>query len=289
MEISGKTKLCCVIGDPVEHSLSPVMHNAAFKELNLDFVYVAFTVRKNELRNAIAGARSLQVHGLNVTMPHKTAIMKHLDEIDSTATFIGAINTVLNADGKLVGYVTDGVGAIKALKESRVSLEGKKLLLLGAGGAAKAIAFHVAQEVEELRILNRTAQKAKELVEALNKKFDKKVSGNTLSSETIKKELEDTDILVNATSVGMHPNVNRSLVDSTWLRPDLCVMDIIYNPLETKLAKDAKSVGAKVVSGIEMLVYQGAASFEIWTNHTAPVKVMKEAILNKLAKPGVHG
>jgi len=289
MEISGKTKLCCVIGDPVEHSLSPVMHNAAFKELNLDFVYVAFTVRKDELKNAIAGARSLQVHGLNVTMPHKTAIMKHLDEIDPTAKSIGAINTVLNAEGKLVGYITDGVGAIKALKENSVSLEGKKLLLLGAGGAAKAIAFHAAQEVEELEILNRTAQKANDLAEALHKKFDKKVSGNMLSSETIKKELEDTDILVNATSVGMHPNVNQSLVDSTWLRPDLYVMDIIYNPLETKLAKDAKSVGANVVSGIEMLVYQGAVSFEIWTNRPAPVKVMKEAILNKLTKLGVHG
>lgn len=289
MEISGKTKLYCIIGNPVEHSLSPVMHNAAFKELNLDFVYVAFTVRKDELKNAIAGARSLQVHGLNVTMPHKTSIMKHLDEIDPTAQFIGAINTVLNVDGKLVGYITDGVGAIKALKENGVSLEGKKLLLLGAGGAAKAIAFHAAQEVEELKILNRTAQKAEELAEALHKKFDKKVSGNSLSSETIKKELEDTDILVNATSVGMHPDVNQSLVDSTWLKPDLCVMDIIYNPLETKLAKDAKSAGAKVISGIEMLVYQGAASFEIWTNHPAPVKVMKEAILNKLTKPGVHG
>lgn len=289
MEISGKTKLCCVIGNPVEHSLSPVMHNAAFKELNLDFVYVALTVRKDELKNAIAGARSLQVHGLNVTMPHKTAIMKHLDEIDPTAKSIGAINTVLNAEGKLVGYITDGVGAIKALKENSISLEGKKLLLLGAGGAAKAIAFHAAQEVEELKILNRTAQKANDLAEALHKKFDKKVSGNSLLSETIKKELEDTDILVNATSVGMHSNVNQSLVDSTWLRPDLCVMDIIYNPLETKLAKDAKSVGAKVISGIEMLVYQGAASFEIWINRPAPVKVMKEAILNKLTKPGVHG
>ena len=289
MEISGRTKLCCLIGDPIEHSLSPVMHNAAFKELHLDFVYLAFTVRKDELRNAIAGARSLQVHGLNVTMPHKTAIMKHLDEIDPTAKSIGAINTILNAEGRLVGYITDGVGAVKALNENGVSLKGKKMLLLGAGGAAKAIAFHAAQEVEELKILNRTAQKAKELAEALHKKFDKRISGNSLSSANIKKELEDADILVNATSVGMHPNVDQSLVDSSWLRPDLCVMDIIYNPLETKLAKDAKSVGAKVISGIEMLVYQGVASFEIWTNHSAPVKVMKEAVLNKLSKLGVPG
>ncbi len=289
MEISGRTKLCCLIGDPVEHSLSPVMHNAAFKELHLDFVYLAFTVRKDELRNAIAGARSLQVHGLNVTMPHKTAIMKHLDEIDPTAKSIGAINTILNAEGRLVGYITDGVGAVKALNENGVSLKGKKMLLLGAGGAAKAIAYHAAQEVEELKILNRTAQKAKELAEALHKKFDKRISGNSLSSATLKKELEDADILVNATSVGMHPNVDQSLVDSSWLRPDLCVMDIIYNPLETKLAKDAKSVGAKVISGIEMLIYQGVASFEIWTNHPAPVKVMKEAVLNKLSKLGVPG
>lgn len=289
MEISGRTKLCCLIGDPIEHSLSPVMHNAAFKELHLDFVYLAFTVRKDELRNAIAGARSLQVHGLNVTMPHKIAIMKYLDEIDSAAKSIGAINTILNAGGRLVGYITDGVGALKALNENGVSLKGKKLLLLGAGGAAKAIAFHAAQEVEELKILNRTAQKAKELAEALHKKFDKRISGNSLSSANIKKELEDADILVNATSVGMHPNVDQSLVDSSWLRPNLCVMDIIYNPLETKLAKDAKSVGAKVISGIEMLIYQGAASFEIWTNHPAPVKVMKEAVLNKLSKLGVPG
>ncbi|NIR87461.1 shikimate dehydrogenase [Candidatus Bathyarchaeota archaeon] len=286
MEISGRTKVCCVIGDPIEHTLSPVMHNAAFEELNLDLVYLAFRVRKEELRDAIAGARSLDVHGLNVTMPHKNAIMKHLDEIDSTARSIGAVNTILNAGGKLVGYITDGIGAINALKENGVGLEGKKMLLLGAGGAGKAIAFHAAQEAEELKILNRTAQKAKELAEVLRKKFDKKISGNSLSSELLKKELEDADILVNATSVGMHPHVDQSLVDPSWLRPELCVMDIIYNPLETKLAKDAKSMGAKVVSGVEMLVYQGAASFEIWTNRSAPVKVMKQAILNKLSKLG---
>jgi len=286
MEISGRTRVCCVIGDPVEHTLSPAMHNAAFEELDLDFVYLAFRVRREELRDAMAGARSLDIHGLNVTMPHKTAVMRYLDEIDSTAKSIGAVNTILNDRGKLVGYITDGVGAINALKENGVSLEGKKLLLLGAGGAGKAIAFHAVQEVEELKILNRTARKAKDLAEILRKKFNKKVSGNSLSSEIVKKELEDTGILVNATSVGMYPNVDRSLVDQSWLRPDLCVMDIVYDPLETKLAKDARSVGAKVVSGIEMLVHQGAASFEIWTNHTAPVKMMKKAVLNKLLELG---
>jgi len=288
MEISGKTRVCGIIGDPVEHSLSPAMHNAAFQELNLDFVYVAFRVRKDELREAILGAKSLNIRGLNVTMPHKSAVMEYLDEIDPTARSIGAVNTILNDEGRLIGYDTDGVGALKALKENGISLEGKKLLLLGAGGAGKAIAFHAAQEVEELKILNRTAQKAKDLAEVLRKKFGKKIEGNSLSAKTIKKELEDADILVNATSVGMHPKDDQSLIDPGWLRPTLCVMDIVYNPIETRLAKDAGSLGAKVVSGVEMLVYQGAASFEIWTDRQAPVKVMKQAILNKLSELGVH-
>jgi len=288
MKISGGTRVYAVIGDPVEHSLSPVMHNVAFEELNLDFVYVAFRVRKKELREAINGARSLDILGLNVTMPHKNAVMRYLDELDSTAKSIGAVNTILNHQGKLIGYDTDGIGALKALKENGITPKGKKLLLLGAGGAGKAIAFHAAQEVEELVILNRTPQKAKKLAESLRKEFNKKINGNALSTEIIEEELKDADILVNATSVGMHPNIDQSLVPPNLLRPNLCVMDIVYNPIETKLAKDAKAVGAKVVSGIEMLVYQGAASFEIWINHSAPVTVMKQAVLNKLSELGAH-
>ena len=288
MEISGKTRVCGIIGDPVEHSLSPVMHNATFEELNLDFVYLAFRVRREELGEAIIGTRSLDLHGLNVTMPHKNTVMRYLDEIDSTTRSIGAVNTILNDEGRLMGYNTDGIGALKALKETGITPKGKKLLLLGAGGAGKAIAFHAAQEVEELVILNRTPQKAKKLAEILRKDFNEKIDSNKLSTRIIKEELRDTDILVNATSVGMHPKVDQSLVPPSLLRPDLCVMEIVYSPLETKLAKDAKAVGAKVVSGIEMLVYQGAASFEIWTNHKAPVKAMKQAVLNKLSELGAH-
>jgi len=288
MKISGKTRVCGIIGDPVEHSLSPVMHNAAFEELNLDFSYVAFRVRREKLGEAIIGARSLDLHGLNVTMPHKNAATEYLDEIDLTARSIGAVNTILNKEGRLIGYNTDGIGALKALKESGITPKGKKLLLLGAGGAGKAIAFHAAQEAEELVILNRTPQKAKKLAEALRKESNKKITGNAFSTEIMKKELRNAEILINATSVGMHPDVNQSLVSPSLLKPDLCVMDIIYNPLETKLARDAKAVGAKVVPGIEMLAYQGAASFEIWTNHPAPVKVMKQAALNKLLESGVY-
>ena len=286
MSVNGKTRVCAIIGDPVEHSLSPVMHNAAFKKLGLNLVYVAFTVTSTELKTAVLGAKSLGLKGLNVTMPHKNAVMNYLDAVDSTAKSIGAVNTVLNNQGKLIGYNTDGSGAMIALQENGVDPEEKKLVLLGAGGAAKAIAYQAAQDVEELVILNRTPEKAKKLAEAL-KSFGAKVKAGTLSSKVLEEELPTTDILVNATSVGMHPDVDISPVPSDLLHSDLSVMDIIYNPLETKLLKDAKSAGAKVVSGIEMLLYQGAVAFEIWTNCPAPVEVMREAALNELEKQGV--
>jgi shikimate dehydrogenase len=288
MGINGKTRVCAIIGDPVEHSLSPVMHNAAFKKLGLNLVYVAFTVTPTELKDAVLGAKSLGLRGLNVTMPHKNAVMNYLDEVDATAKAIGAVNTVLNNTGKLVGYNTDGKGAMIALQENGVYPEEKKLLLLGAGGAAKAIAYQAAQDVEELVILNRTPENAKKLAEMLRKSFGVKVKGGTLSSEALKEELPTTDILVNATSVGMHPDVDSSPVLSDYLRSDLCVMDIIYNPLETKLVADAKAAGAKVVSGVEMLIYQGAVAFQIWTNCPAPIDVMRAAALNELEKLGVH-
>ncbi len=288
MTINGKTKVCALIGDPVGHSLSPVMHNAAFKELGLDIVYVAFPVKADELEDAIKGARSLGLLGLNVTMPHKHAVIQYLDETDSTAKAMGAVNTILNERGKLFGYNTDGKGAMIALQENRADTKEKKMLLLGAGGAAKAIAFQAAQETEELVILNRTEEKGKQLAELLNKTFGTKVKARTLSVDVLKEELETTEILVNATSIGMSPNVNASPVPVDLLHSDLCVMDIVYNPLETKLLKDAKNGGAKVVSGLEMLLYQGAVAFEIWTNCPAPVDVMKKAALNELAEQGVR-
>jgi shikimate dehydrogenase len=288
MKINGKTKVCAIIGDPVGHSLSPVMHNAAFKELGLNIVYVAFPVKTDRLEDAILGARSLGLLGLNVTMPHKHAVIQYLDETDATAKAIGAVNTILNERGKLFGYNTDGKGAIIALQENRVDPEEKKMLLLGAGGAAKAIAFQAAQETTELVILNRTQEKAKQLANLLNKTFGTKVKGRTLSTEVLKEELGTTDILVNATSVGMSPTVDVSPVPADLLHSGLCVMDIVYNPLETMLLKDAKTAGASVVSGLEMLLYQGAVAFEIWTNCPAPVDVMKNAALSKLAEQGVR-
>ena len=288
MRISGKTKVCAIIGDPVEHSLSPVMHNAAFKELGLNLVYMAFTVTTKELKTAIMGARSLGLTGLNVTMPHKNAVMNYIDEVDATVKGIGAVNTILSNRGKLIGYNTDGNGAMIALQENGVDPEGKRLVLLGAGGAAKAIAYHAAIDVDELVILNRSPERAMKLVEALPKSFRKKVKSGRLSFKVLKEELKEADILINATSMGMRPNVDISPVPSSLLRCDLCVMDIIYNPLETRLVTDAKSLGAKVVSGLEMLIYQGAVAFEIWTNCSAPIDVMRNAALNELEKQGVN-
>jgi shikimate dehydrogenase len=287
MEISGKTHMCAVIGDPIEHSLSPAMQNAAFEHLKLDFVFLAFRVAPDQLEHAVKGVRALGIRGLNVTMPHKIAVTEFLDEPDAAVRFLGVANTILNQAGRLRGFNTDGVGALKALKNNGVSLAGKKVLVLGAGGAAKAIAFSLAREVDELCILNRDAAKARELAAVLQP-CGKKISGNELSPVQILKELQDSDVLVNATSAGMAPNIFESLVKPEWLRPDVCVMDIVYNPLETKLIREARAAGAKVVNGVEMLLYQGAASFEIWTGYPAPVDVMREALLGKLPSTGVE-
>jgi shikimate dehydrogenase len=286
MVISGKTRVCGVIGDPIGHTLSPTIHNAAFSYLGLDFVFLAFHVKVSELENAMRGLRGLGIHGLNVTMPHKSAVIGFLDEVDFTVRFLGSANTILNRDGKLSGFNTDGVGALKALLENDVDPSGKKVLLLGAGGAAKAIAFMFVPEVGELAILNRSAEKAKELAETLGHMFNQKVVGGALSPDSIKTNLRDSDVLINATSVGMKPNLSQSPVSSEWLRSDLTVMDIVYNPVETKLAKDAKAAGAKVVNGVEMLIYQGAASLEIWTGKSAPIEIMRKAAIDKLSSRG---
>jgi shikimate dehydrogenase len=286
MDISGKTRVCGVIGDPIGHSLSPTIQNAAFGHLGLDVVFLAFHVKAADLENAMRGMRGLGIHGLNVTMPHKSAVIGCLDEVDFSVRFLDSANTILNRDGKLSGFSTDGVGALKALLKNGVDLSGKKVLLLGAGGAAKAIAFTLVPEVGELAILNRSTEKAEALAETLGHMFNRNVVSDALSPDTIKMNLRDSDVLVNATSAGMKPNLSQSLVAPEWLKSDLAVMDIVYNPIETKLTKDAKAAGAKVVSGVEMLIYQGAASFEIWTGKSAPIEVMRKAALNKLSSVG---
>jgi shikimate dehydrogenase len=282
MTITGKTRVCGVIGDPIEHSLSPIMHNAAFEALGLDYVFLAFKVKSACVADAVDGMRALNIRGLNVTMPHKKTVMANLDRIDLSAQIIDSVNTILNKENLLFGFNTDGVGALKALKENGVELKGRKVLLLGAGGAARAIAYAMAKEADELAVLNRTVKQAQALAKLLEKSANKKIAFGSLSPDDIAKNLRDSDILINATSVGMKPHPEESPVPPKLLRRNLSVMDIVYNPLETKLAQDAKAAGAKVVSGVEMLIYQGAASFEIWTGKAAPVEVMRKAALTHL-------
>jgi shikimate dehydrogenase len=284
MDVSGKTRVYGVIGDPIEHTLSPTLQNAAFKESGLDCAFLAFPVKTGQIKEALSGMRALGICGLNVTMPHKNAVIAYLDEIQEDAKFLKAVNTIHNQNGKLHGYNTDGVGAVTALKENGADPKGKRVLLLGAGGAARAIAFALTQVAAELVILNRTEKQASELASALTEVTKKKITSGNLSPESLEAQLPKTDILINATSIGMKPNHTLSPVPANLLKPDLAVMDIVYNPVETQLSKDAKAVGVKVVSGVEMLIYQGAAAFEIWTGKKAPVDVMRKAALNHLQK-----
>jgi len=284
LSISEKTKVCALIGDPVEHSLSPCIQNAAFQFLRLNYVYVAFRVGHKELEAAIHGVRSLKIYGLNVTMPLKEDVIRHLDELDESAEVIGAVNTILNDEGRLTGYNTDGKGALMALEASNQSPVDKKIVILGAGGASRAVSYSLAKEARELVILNRTVERAEKLAGELSSKFGNKVRYGKLCRSQMRKELGDADLLINATSIGMRPHEDKTPVDRELLRPDLAVFDLVYDPPESRLLKEARSIGAKTTEGLIMLVYQGAASFEIWTNKKAPIDVMMKAAKENLMK-----
>jgi len=282
MEIGTDTRVYALIGDPIEHSLSPLMQNLAFRLLGLDCIYLAFRVKPEELGWAIKGNRALGVSGFNVTVPHKVAVIPLLDEVDHSASDVGAVNTVTNRGGRLVGHNTDGSGALAALSDEGVDLKGKKVVILGAGGAARAIAFATAHAAGSLVIMNRTTSKAEELSSDLKKRYRKLIEARKLSHETLSEELVDAEVLINATSVGMSPRTEESLVNRHMIRPKTTVFDIIYNPLETKLINEAKAAGAKTIGGAKMLVYQGALSFEIWTGIKAPVDEMLKAVIRRL-------
>lgn len=283
MGISGKTKICGVIGNPIQHSLSPTIQNAAFNHLNLDFIFTAFKVKDKELELAIQGMRSLNIYGLNVTMPHKTSVINYLDEKDPLVSSLNSANTIINRKGRLFGFSTDGIGAIKALQENGVDLSSSKVLLLGAGGAGRAIAFSIAEKVEDLVVLNRDPAKVKNLEFDLKLNL-KNIHYGLLSENSLKQNLRSSDVLINATNIGMTPNSSLSIIKPKLLTSDLTVMDIVYTPLETKLLADAKKVGAKTIDGVEMLIYQGAASFELWTDKKAPIEIMRLAALKQISE-----
>jgi shikimate dehydrogenase len=284
--VSGKTRICGLIGDPVEHSMSPAMQNAAFRELGLDYIYVPFRVKSTELGQAIAGMRALNIRGLNVTVPHKVAVVQFLDELDHLAEKIGAVNTIVNDDGVLTGYNTDATGFLQALLEREIEPAGKRAVILGAGGAARAIAFILAERGATLLILNRALELdwAEELASRISQIFGKKVKALELNKENLTKVIGKADILVNATSVGMSPRADETPVPADWLRPDLIVYDIVYNPVKTRLLREAEAVGASTISGVDMLVWQGALAFEKWTGRKAPVELMKRETVRLLKR-----
>ncbi|RLE61055.1 MAG: shikimate dehydrogenase [Thermoprotei archaeon] len=281
--ISAETRLCCVIGDPIKHTLSPLMHNAAFEYLGLEFIYVAFRVKADMLKKAVDGMRAFNIKGMNVTIPHKVRVMEYLDVIDEVAREIGAVNTIVNDDGVLKGFNTDGEGALKALKEGGGDPKEKKIVILGAGGAARAVSYFIAREgPSDMVIINRTVEKAVRLARCISEKIGLEVRAKRLTVQNLKDELEDAEILINCTSVGMTPNINETLVPKGLLRGDMIVMDIVYNPVETRLLREAKERGCLTIDGVGMLVYQGAIAFEMWTGVRAPVDVMREVIIKAL-------
>ena len=282
--ISGKTKVCGVIGDPIEHTMSPVMHNAAFKELGLDYLYVSFRVRKEELGKAVESIRALNIRGLNVTTPHKVAIIPFLDELDPLVERIGAVNTIVNDDGVLTGYNTDATGFLQALLDKGVKPEGKNTVILGAGGASRAISFILAERGAHLVILNRLLELdwAEELAHRISQVFKKEVRALELNEKNLEMMLEGADILINATSAGMSPDVDETPVPARLLKPALIVFDIVYNPIQTRLLKEAEAAGAQTIGGLNMLVWQGAIAFEKWTGRKAPLDLMRREVIKAL-------
>ena len=287
MEINGETKILAVIGDPIAHSLSPQMHNANIKSLGINYAYLAFNVKEKNIKDVIRGAKSLKIRGLNVTIPHKINIIKYLDEIDPLAEKIGAVNTIkfeYNSNGSIAkGYNTDATGAVRALKE-KTALKNKNVLILGAGGAARAIVFGLCfEDIESITILNRNLDKAIDLAGDITSKTE--YNGQFDTFENINKYLKDTDIIVHTTPNGMYPNNNdKPLVYAQQMNPNMVIFDIVYNPLETTILKEADKIGAVKVSGIKMFLYQGAEAFKIWTTMDADTDAMEDIILKSLRK-----
>jgi len=265
-----------LLGYPVEHSVSPHMHNAAFKELGLDHRYSTLGVPATRLGEVVESKIKVDSFGgANVTIPYKIEIIKYIDELTESARKAGAVNTIQRREGSLRGHNTDALGGVRALRESYGSLSGAKVVMLGAGGAARALSAEIAPMVDELVILNRSVEKAKSLSESLG--------GNTsYGSLDEQRAIESADILVNTTPVGMAPNIGESPVKSEYLHSGLFVFDIVYNPLKTKLLSDAEKAGAKTLGGLWMLVYQGVESFRIWTGYEPSADTMYKAAIRAL-------
>ena len=281
--ISVGTQFCAVIGNPIAHSLSPAIHNAAFNELGLDFVYLASRVE--DVKAALTGMRALEnFRGMSITIPHKIEAMKYVDEIAEVDRSIGSINTVINSNGRLIGMGTDGPGALKALVDAGVVLEGKSVLMLGAGGAARAIAFTLARssKLAKLSILDINVGLLQGLTADLQAGTDAVIASEALNDESVARGMAHADVIINCTPIGMHPREGISLVPVELFRDGQVVFDVVYTPLETKLLADARSRGLVTISGVEMFINQAVLQFEQFAGVAAPVDVMRRVVMEKL-------
>jgi shikimate dehydrogenase len=276
-EIDGKTAICGVMGDPVGHSVSPAMHNAAFRALGLNYVYLPFNVSNAGLKEAVGGIRALNIAGMNVTIPHKVAVIPLLDEIEPLAQRIGAVNVIHSKDGRLTGSNTDAEGFLRVLKERGVDAQGLRTVVIGSGGASRAICFALASIGAHLTILNRTAGRAADLAEEVTAHTGRTFEALETNPANLAMSLARADLVVNATSIGMVPHEDKSPVSRELLERRHTVVDIVYNPIKTRLMKDAEKAGATTIGGLDMLAWQGALSFEIWTGCKAPIDVMRRA------------
>lgn len=282
--ITGHTELIGLMAYPIRHSSSPAMHNAAFAKLGLDYAYLAFEVDNDTLEDAVKGLRALKVKGCNVSMPNKTVIHKYLDNISPAAEMCGAVNTVVNKNGVLTGHITDGIGYMMALKDNNIDIIGKKITIVGAGGAATAIEIQAALDgVAEMSIFNQKDKfwdNAEKTVKKINENTKCKATLYDLADlDKLKEEIANSYLFANATGMGMKPLDGKTYIpDKSFLRPDLIVTDVVYFPRETALLKMAKEVGCKSMNGLGMMLFQGAAAFNLWTEKDMPIEYMKELL-----------
>ncbi len=282
--ITGHTELIGLMAYPIRHSSSPAMHNAAFAKLGLDYAYLAFEVDNDSLEGAVQGIRSLKLVGSNVSMPNKTVVHKYLDKLSPAAEMCGAVNTIVNEDGVLTGHITDGTGYMMSLKDNGVDVIGKKMTIVGAGGAATAIEIQAALDgVAEISIFNRKDEfwaNAEETVRKINEKTNCKAQLFDLANlDKLKEEIASSYLFTNATGMGMKPLEGQTYIpDKSFLRPDLIVSDVVYYPRETELLRMAKEVGCKTMNGLGMMLFQGAAAFKMWTGEDMPIEYMKEKL-----------
>lgn len=278
-----RAELTGVFGDPVDDNPTGVVEEAAFAAKGLNYRYLTIKVLPEDLETAMAAVRVLGMKGINLTMPHKVKVLAYLDELSEAASIIGAVNTVIHKDGRLYGENTDGKGFVTALKNEGMSLEGKRVTVLGAGGAARAISVECALNgAEHITIINRNTERGSELAALLNEKTDCRAA--FLPWEKEMKIPEDTEILINGTSAGFSPNVNdRPDIDYSSVTEKMCVCDVVFNPVETVFLKEAAKRGAKTVTGLGMLVQQAALNFTLWTGEEAPVDVMEEALRREMS------